>query len=129
MITENSRPMSPHVQIYRLPLTALLSITHRMTGVILAFGALLMVWILSSVAAGPESYAAVYSHLSAWYGQMILLGFTFALYFHFCHGVRHLFWDIGWGFELEIADRNAILTLVFAAALTLVTWLVAMIAG
>ena len=129
MITQNSRPMSPHVQIYRLPLTALISITHRMTGVILAFGALLMVWILTSVAAGPESYAAVQGHLTAWYSQLVLFGFTFALYFHFCHGIRHLFWDIGWGFELEIADRNAILTLVFAAALTLVTWLVALMAG
>jgi len=129
MITQDNRPMSPHVQIYRLPLTAIVSITHRATGVALSFGALLMVWILASVAAGPEGYASVHSHLAAWYGQLFLFGFTFALYFHFCHGVRHLFWDIGWGFDLEIADRNAVLTIAVAAVLTLVTWLVSMMAG
>lgn len=129
MITQQSRPTSPHVQIYRLPLTALFSITHRMTGVALFFGALLLIWILTSVAAGAESYAALHTHLSAWYGQLILFGFTFALYFHLCHGVRHLLWDMGWGFDLEIADRNAILTFVVAIALTLVTWLVALVAG
>ncbi|MCB1849194.1 MAG: succinate dehydrogenase, cytochrome b556 subunit [Gammaproteobacteria bacterium] len=129
MITQDNRPMSPHVQIYRLPLTALLSITHRFTGVVLSFGALLMVWILACIAGGAESYASIYSHLAAWYGQLFLFGFTFALYFHFCHGLRHLFWDMGWGFDLEIADRNALLTIAASVGLTLVTWAVALMAG
>ena len=129
MTTQNSRPLSPHLQIYRLPLTALLSVTHRATGVALSFGALLMVWVLASVAAGPESYAAVQAHLSAWYGQIFLFGFTFALYFHFCNGVRHLLWDTGWGLDLETTQKSALAAIAVAVGLTLVTWLVALTAG
>ena len=129
MATQNSRPLSPHLQIYRLPLTALLSVTRRATGAVLSFGALLLVWVLACIAAGPESYANLQGHLTAWYGQLFLFGFTFALYFHFCNGVRHLLWDVGWGFDLDTTHKSALAAIAVAVALTLVTWLVALMAG
>ena len=124
-MSNNKLPISPHLQIYRLPLTALLSITHRITGVILAIGCLLLVLVLASAAEGAESYQAVASHLGSWYGQVFLFGFLFALYVHFCNGVRHLFWDAGYGFELETVDFTAKLAIAMAVILTVATWVVA----
>ena len=121
-------PLSPHLQIYRLPLTALLSIAHRITGVILAAGSLLLVWVLSGAAESAEDYHSIMIHLGSWYGQIFLLGFVFSLYLHFCNGVRHLFWDVGYGFELETVDLTAKLAIVIAAVLTIATWVVAGIA-
>ena len=129
MANRSQHPLSPHLQVYRLPLTALISITHRATGVALSVGALLLVGVLAAAAAGVDCYSTVHAHLSSWYGYAVLIGFTFALFFHACNGVRHLFWDIGWGFELETADRTAKMVIGGAAALTLVTWLIALSAG
>jgi succinate dehydrogenase / fumarate reductase cytochrome b subunit len=121
-------PTSPHLQIYRLPLTALLSITHRITGVILAFGCVLLVWLLAAAADSVASYQVLFTHLDSWYGQIFLLGFVFSLYLHFCNGVRHLFWDVGYGFELETVDLTAKLTIAGAVILTIATWVVAGVA-
>ena len=123
-MANSKHPTSPHLQIYRLPLTALLSITHRITGVILSFGCLLLVWILAAAADSPAAYEAFVPHLSAWYGQLFLLGFVFALSLHFCNGVRHLIWDAGYGFELETVDLTAKIAIVAAIVLTGLTWLV-----
>ena len=122
-MANNNHPVSPHLQIYRLPLTALLSITHRITGVILAIGSLLLTWILVAAAYGADSYQALMTHFQAWYGQVFLVGFLFALYLHFCNGIRHLFWDVGYGFELETVDLTAKLAIVLAIVLTAATWL------
>ena len=118
-------PISPHLQIYRLPLTALLSIAHRITGVILAFGCVLLVWLLAAAADSAASYRVLFIHLDSWYGQIFLLGFVFSLYLHFCNGLRHLFWDVGYGFELETVDLTAKLTIAGALILTIATWVVA----
>ena len=123
-MANSKHPVSPHLQIYRLPLTALLSITHRITGVILAFGSLVLVWILAAAADSAEAYEAFLPHLSSWYGQIFLIGYVFALYLHFCNGVRHLFWDAGYGFELETVDLTAKLAIGVAIALTIFTWIV-----
>ena len=123
-MSNSNHPLSPHLQIYRLPLTALLSITHRITGVILALGSLILVWVLAAAAHSPEYYAFVVSHLQAWYGQVFLFGFLFALYLHFCNGLRHLFWDVGYGFELETVDMTAKLAIVGAIVLTVATWVI-----
>ena len=123
-MSNNNHPVSPHLQIYRLPLTAILSITHRLTGVFLAFGCLLLVWLLAAGAQGAEAYEALVVHYQAWYGQIFLLGFLFSLYLHFCNGIRHLFWDVGYGFELETVDLTAKLSIAMALGLTVVTWIV-----
>lgn len=123
-MSNSKHPTSPHLQIYRLPLTALLSITHRITGVILAFGCLVLVWILAAAAYSANYYNAMLPHLQSWYGQVFTIGFIFALYLHFCNGVRHLIWDAGYGFELETVDLTAKLAIVLAIILTVVTWTV-----
>ena len=127
MAYEDERPLSPHLQVYRLPLTAVLSITHRLTGLVSVLGALLLVFTLFSVAAGPQAYATAYAVIDSWFGRIVLFGFTLALYFHLCNGVRHLFWDMGYGFELETADKTAISALICALVLTLVTWTLALL--
>ncbi len=126
MNTRSPHPTSPHLQIYRLPLTALLSIAHRASGVFLAIAALLLVWALISLAAGPESWESGRALLQSWIGQLFLLGLTFALYFHFCNGIRHLFWDVGKGFEVEMADKTAKLAIIVSIGLTIATWVVAL---
>ena len=125
MNMSSRRPTSPHLQIYRLPLTALLSITHRITGVFLSIGALLLVAVLAALAGGTESYAPFQAFLQSWFGQLILFGITFALYFHFCTGIRHLFWDVGMGFELETSDMTAKLAVAISIVLTVATWVIA----
>jgi len=124
-MSNSKHPTSPHLQIYRLPLTALLSITHRITGVILALGCVILVFILAAAAESADAYQALIPHLDSWYGQIFLLGFIFSLYLHFCNGVRHLFWDVGYGFELETVDLTAKLAIVLAIILTIATWVVA----
>lgn len=123
-MSNNNHPLSPHLQIYRLPLAALLSFAHRITGVILAFGSLLLVWILVAAAHSAEYYGLLAAHLQSWYGQIFLLGFLFSLYLHFCNGIRHLFWDVGYGFELETVDLTAKLAIAMAVVLTLATWII-----
>jgi succinate dehydrogenase / fumarate reductase cytochrome b subunit len=125
MNTSSRPPTSPHLQIYRLPLTALLSITHRITGVFLSVGALLLVSVLAALAGGAESYAPFQTFLQSWFGQLVLFGITFALYFHFCTGIRHLFWDVGMGFELETSDKTAKLAVIVSIVLTVATWIIA----
>ena len=124
-MSNRKHPTSPHLQIYRLPLTALLSITHRMTGVILAFGCVILVVVLAAAADSAAAYQAIAAHFATWYGQIFLIGLVFSLYLHFCNGVRHLVWDIGWGFELGSVDLTAKLAIALAVALTVATWLVA----
>ncbi len=125
MNNKNKLPLSPHLQIYRLPLTALLSITHRLTGIILALGSVFMVWLLAAAADSSASYGPLVAQLGSWYGQVFLFGFVFSLYLHFCSGIRHLFWDVGLGFELETVDLTAKLVIACAIILTIATWLVA----
>jgi len=100
MATDN-RPLSPHLGIYRWQITMTMSILHRATGVALAVGSLMLVWWLVAAGIGPDAYDTVHSFLSAWYGQVLLIGWTFSLFYHLCNGVRHLAWDAGWGFQIR----------------------------
>jgi len=118
----SNRPMSPHLQVYRPQLTSVLSITHRVTGVGLAIGTAFLVWWIMAAAAGPDYFAYVKNIMSSWVGLLILLGFSWAVFFHLCNGIRHLFWDAGYGFELETAYKSGWVTLVGSAALTAIAW-------
>jgi succinate dehydrogenase / fumarate reductase cytochrome b subunit len=129
MKSQDNRPLSPHLQIYRLPFAAILSITHRATGVILSMAALSMIWVLAAAASGSESYSSIYIHFSTWYGQIFLIGVTLSLYMHLCNGIRHLFWDAGLGFELETAAISAKAAIAGAVVLTSATWLIALNVG
>lgn len=121
-MASDNRPLSPHLQVYRPQLTSVLSILHRITGIALAIGMLLLVWWLIAVAAGPEAYDAAQAFIGSIIGRLLLLGWTFALFYHLANGIRHLGWDIGWGFELGTAYTTGWLVVIAAVVLTLVSW-------
>ena len=122
MATDN-RPLSPHLQVYKPQLTSMLSILHRLTGVALAFGTLLLVWWLIAAATGPGAYDAVQSFIGSILGRLLLLGWTFSLFYHLANGIRHLGWDTGRGFELTTAYATGWLVVIAAIVLTLVSWI------
>ncbi len=122
MATDN-RPLSPHLQVYKPQLTSMLSILHRLTGVALAIGTLMLVWWLIAAATGPEAYDAAQSFIGSIIGRLLLLGWTFALFYHLANGIRHLAWDTGLGFELATAYTTGWLVVIAAIVLTLASWL------
>lgn len=122
MAINTNRPTSPHLQVYRLPLTGIISITHRMTGVMLSAGLILFVYVISALADGANSYAAMQSVMNLWLFKLICWGFIYGLFFHLCHGVRHLIWDAGNSFELNTLNRYAMIELAASLALTLMTF-------
>jgi succinate dehydrogenase / fumarate reductase, cytochrome b subunit len=121
----SDRPLSPHLQIYKPQLTAALSIVHRATGVFLVIGTLLLVYWLTSLAGGAESYAQAHAFFGSIFGRVILLPWVFALFYHLCNGIRHLFWDMGVGFEISTVYASGKLVVVAAVALTLATFAMA----
>lgn len=129
MAADRDRPLSPHLQVYKLPLNALLSITHRLTGLVLALGSAGVVLMLVMAASGSQTYQAFHGASYHWLGQVILVAFTLALYYHLCAGVRHLFWDAGYGYDLKTANFGSWLILLGAVVLTALTWLVALSAS
>lgn len=114
----NERPLSPHLQIYRLPFTALLSITHRITGLWLLAGMVLLVVVLMSAAEGPQPFARVQALFQSMLGRGLVWAWLFALYFHLCHGIRHLVWDTGHGFSREKLTRHSWMELCSSIVLT-----------
>lgn len=117
------RPVSPHLGIYRLPVTAVLSISHRITGVLLAVGLLFLVIGLMAAAAGPASYLKFQAFFAGLAGQALLWGWLYALFFHLCHGVRHLVWDTGSGFTREHQPILAYLEIAMSLLFTLAVFL------
>ena len=116
------RPLSPHLQVYKPQMTSILSITHRITGVVLSLATITVIWSLYKIASGPEGFAAATACWSGWFGKLILLGTTFCTFFHLANGIRHLFWDAGKGLELESAYRSGYAVLIFTAVATAVCW-------
>jgi succinate dehydrogenase / fumarate reductase cytochrome b subunit len=125
----DNRPLSPHLGIYRWQITMTMSILHRATGVALAVGSLALVWWLVAASMGPEAYGHAQSFFSAWYGQILLIGWTFSLFYHLCNGVRHLAWDAGWGFEIKSVYITGYAVWVVALGLTAFTLWVAYSGG
>ena len=123
------RPLSPHLQVYRPQITSVLSILHRVTGVALTAGTLLLTWWLVAAAYGPEQFDNVQAFIGSWFGQLILWGFTFAVFYHLGNGIRHLAWDFGWGFELDQLRASGLAILAFAIAATLITLIAAYAVG
>ncbi len=120
------RPLSPHLQVYNLPLTALLSISHRITGVSLTLGIVLLTLWVFSAALGEEEYNLFSLFLNFWLGKLVLFGFSVALFYHLCNGIRHLFWDIGMNFDLKktmLADYTVLFSSII---LTILVWFFAL---
>ena len=118
------RPLSPHLQIYRPALTMMMSIVHRITGAALYFGSLLLVWVLIAAAAGPNAYATVQWFMETLLGRLVLFGYTWALLHHMLGGIRHLIWDLGYGFGPSEREWLTVATLVGSVALTLLVWFI-----
>lgn len=120
------RPLSPHLTIYRWPVTMMTSITHRVTGMGLGVGAVVLAWWLFSISNGPEGYAAFYSYAVSPLGLLVLFGLTWALCFHMLNGIRHLAWDLGYGFAKTTANGVSVAviaaSLLLAAAIFLFVW-------
>ena len=125
MAWNDERPMSPHLQIYKLPLTAYVSIANRIAGVINSVAMVLLVLVLAVAAGSTSDSSFILSVLNSWFGKLVLFGFTLSLYYHMCNGIRHLFWDVGMGFELETANKTAKVSIGVAVALTIITWIIA----
>jgi succinate dehydrogenase / fumarate reductase cytochrome b subunit len=106
-----SRPLSPHLTIYRWPVTMATSITHRVTGIGLSLGAVVLAWWLVSISNGPEGWQSFHAVSDTPVGLLVLFGLTWALIFHFFNGIRHLAWDLGYGFPKHDAERNSIVIL------------------
>ena len=114
---QKARPLSPFLTVYRWPVTMATSIIHRMTGVALAGGTLLIAWWLLAVASGPETFNFINSTIATLPGQVVLYGFAWSLAYHFFNGIRHLAWDFGYGFAVPTANKTGIV--VFALSLIL----------
>ena len=121
------RPLSPHLQVYRPQITSMLSILHRAAGIALAAGTLLLTWWLVAAASGEAAYHVVSWFIGSWLGILLLIGWTAALWFHFCCGIRHLAWDAGWGFELAQVHRSGRIAVAATAVLTLLTWIIVVV--
>lgn len=125
-VNRGDRPLSPHLQVYRPQITSVLSILHRATGVALTVGAALVVWWLFAAATGREAFATADGFLSGPIGGFIMLGSLFALNYHLLNGVRHLFWDAGYGFELDNVTRSGWAVVIGSVVLTALVWLMAL---
>lgn len=119
----NNRPLSPHLQVYRPQLTSVLSILHRLTGIALALGTLLLVWWLIAAATGPTAFDNIQSFIGSIFGRILLFGWSFALFYHLCNGIRHLVWDSGRGFEISTAYASGWLVVIASALLTVISWI------
>ncbi len=124
-MTTGNRPLSPHLQVYRPQITSILSIFHRITGVGMAFGSIFFVYWIGAAAYGAEAFAAATELMTSWLGITFLFGWTFAVYFHMCNGLRHLFWDMGKGFEQEQYHGSGKAVVVCSIILAVITWLIA----
>ncbi len=120
------RPLSPHLQIYRPMLTMMMSIVHRITGIGLYFGTLLLAWWINS-AAGPNGYAKFEAFIGSWIGRLILFGYTWALIHHMLGGIRHLIWDTGRGFGPNEREWLVAANLVGSIAITVLLWIVGLL--
>ena len=123
--TLKPRPLSPHLSIYKPQITMVLSITHRITGVFLSAGIPLIIYWLYALSSGTAAYEVASTFFSYIIVKIALFFWTAAFYYHLCNGIRHLFWDMGKGFELDTLRASGIAVVVIATLLTVVTWLIA----
>jgi succinate dehydrogenase / fumarate reductase cytochrome b subunit len=122
-MSNTERPLSPHISIYRWPITMTLSILHRATGVAMSFGLIVLTWWLLSLAFGGSDYERFMALMASWPGRLLLIGWSFAFFLHLANGVRHLVWDVGHGFEIRQADLSAWFVLLLAIAMTVLFWM------
>ena len=125
----SNRPLSPHLQVYRWQLTSVLSILHRATGIALSVGALyLAVWVMYA-AGSSRGYVVFQEFNGSILGRILLGGWLFSAFYHLCNGIRHLFWDAGYGFELKDAYRSGWIVVAVSLIATVLSWIVGLRLG
>jgi succinate dehydrogenase / fumarate reductase cytochrome b subunit len=124
-MANHSRPLSPHLQVYRLQLTSVLSITHRATGLVLSAGLLVFVAWLLAVAAGPAAFESANALLASIPGRLLLAGISFSFFYHLCNGIRHLVWDAGHWLEIPAVYASGWSVVAASIVLTVLAWAVA----
>ena len=124
-MNDSNNPLSPHLQIYRWHISSLLSITHRISGVINLLALTLIFFWLIVLSFGENNYELFLSIINSFFGKFILIGFTWSMCFHILSGIRHLAWDLGYGFEIKTANISGIIVVISSLALTIIFWLFA----
>ena len=120
-----NNPLSPHLQIYRWHISSLLSITHRIAGVINLLALILIFFWLVVLSLGENNYELFLSIINSFFGKSILIGFTWSMSFHLLSGIRHLAWDFGYGFEIKTANISGVIVVISSLVLTIIFWLLA----
>ena len=118
------RPMSPHLSIYRPTMTMAMSIAHRMSGVALYVGVLLLAWFLIAASTDASSFAVFSDFIGSFIGRIVLFFVSWALFHHLVGGIRHIVWDAGYGLDAPLRDQLAWATLIVGFALTILVWIV-----
>ena len=120
---DNQNPLSPHLQIYRCHISSLLSITHRISGVINLFSLIFIFFWLLVLSLGENNYASFLIIINSFIGKFFLIGFTWSMSFHLLSGIRHLIWDFGYGFEIKTANISGIIVIILSLIMTVIFWL------
>ena len=124
-MSDSKNPLSPHIQIYRWHISSLLSITHRISGVINLLALILIFFWLVALSLGESNYELFLLIINSFFGKFILIGFTWSMSFHLLSGIRHLAWDLGYGFEINTANISGIIVIIFSLVITIIFWLFA----
>ena len=124
-MNDSRNPLSPHLQIYRWHISSLLSIIHRISGVINLLALILIFFWLIVLSFGESNYELFLLIINSFFGKFILIGFTWSMSFHILSGIRHLAWDLGYGFEIKTANISGIIVIISSLALTITIWMFA----
>ena len=124
-MSDSKNPLSPHLQIYRWQISSLLSITHRISGIINLLALILIFFWLIFLSLGESNYELFLLAINSFFGKFILIGFTWSMCFHILSGIRHLAWDLGYGFEIKTANISGIIVIISSLVLTVIIWLFA----
>jgi len=124
-MNDSNNPLSPHLQIYRWQISSLLSITHRISGVINLLALILIFFWFSFFSFGENNYQSFLLIINSFFGKFILIGFSWSMCFYILSGIRHLAWDLGYGYEIRTANISGIIVIIFSLVLTIIFWLLA----
>ena len=123
-MNNKNNPLSPHLQIYRWQISSLVSITHRITGILNLLGLIFICAWISSAGIGENFFESFSVFLKGFIGKFILIGFTWSMSFHLLSGIRHFFWDLGYGYEIKIANFSGIIVIIGSLFLTIILWMI-----
>ena len=124
-MNDSNNPLSPHLQIYRWHISSLLSIIHRIAGVINLLALILIFFWLLVLSFGENNYELFLISINSFFGKFFLIGFTWSMNFHLLSGIRHLIWDLGYGFEIKTANISGVIVIISSLVLTILFWLFA----